>query len=305
MEEILISLEEFLRLPTEEVAKLVRASGSKVVVFPINGTRRWFALEYGSESFDDPIKAYMDISGKRHVELYKLFFDHGVDTLLTPVIGPEILATRDAYMQKVGGEGLARLVTHPEFVSFYDEYDVRVRFYGEYHANLAHTPYEYLSDLFDGIAQQTSQHKRFRLFFGAFADNLNSTQVAANYAIESYKKHGMIPDRKAIVEMYYGEYIEKADVFIGFDRLAAFDYPFLNSGGEDLYFTAAPSMYMNAAQLRNILYDCIYTRRALDPDYGDFSPGELQDLRNFYVQSHEYTLGTGELLHGIWTPSLK
>ena len=116
------SLEEFLNLPTEEVAKLVRASGSKVVVFPINGTRRWFMLEYGDQEFEDPIAAYMDIAMQRHIELYKLFFDHGVDTLLTPVIGPEILATRDGYMQKIGAEGLARLVTYPEFLSFYEEY---------------------------------------------------------------------------------------------------------------------------------------------------------------------------------------
>ncbi len=120
--------EEFLNLPTEEVAKIVRAYGSKVVVFPINGTRRWFMLEYGHHEFDDPIKAYMDIAMNRHIELYKLFFDHGVEILITPVIGPEILATRDGYMQKIGGEGLARIVTHTSFLSFYQEYGVRVRF---------------------------------------------------------------------------------------------------------------------------------------------------------------------------------
>ena len=33
---------DFLRLPTDEVARVVRASGTKVCVFPFNGTRRWF-----------------------------------------------------------------------------------------------------------------------------------------------------------------------------------------------------------------------------------------------------------------------
>ncbi len=298
----MIELDGFLKLSTEEVAHLVRASGPKVCVFPINGTRRWFTLEYGSQSFDDPIKAYMDISGKRHIELYKLFFDHGVDTLLTPVIGPEILATRDAYMQKIGGEGLARLVTHPDFVSFYDEYDVRVRFYGEYRTNLAETPYEYLSDLFDGIVQQTNQHKRFRLFFGAFADNLNSTQVAASYAVEYYKKLGIIPDQKAIVEMYYGEYIEKADIFIGFDRFSAFDYPFLNSGEEDLYFTIAPSMYMTERQLRSIIYDHLYLRRDTDADYSSFSASDLNSLRNYYLENRDASYGVGSRFYGVWIP---
>jgi len=31
---------------------------------------------------------------------------------------------------------------------------------------------------------------------------------------------------------------------------------------------------------------------------------ELQTLRKFYNNHHEYTLGTGKLLHGIWVPDL-
>ena len=41
------SLEEFLNLPVEEVAKAVRAKSPKSIVFPFNGTRRWFLLEHG------------------------------------------------------------------------------------------------------------------------------------------------------------------------------------------------------------------------------------------------------------------
>ena len=226
--------DKFLNLPADEVAKLVRASGSKVVVFPINGTRRWFILEFGDQEFDDPIVAYMDIAMQRHIQLYKLFFDHGIDTLITPVIGPEILATRDEYMKKIGGEGLARIVTHPTFLSFYDEYCVRVRFYGDYRKYLLDTQYEYLSDLFDSIATTTSQNDQFRLFFGAFADNLNATSTVAELSAKYFKEHGKAPGRKTIVEMYYGEYIDKANIFIGFDRLAAFDYPLINWGEEDL-----------------------------------------------------------------------
>ena len=40
-----MELESFLQLPLEEAARLVRADGPKVAVFPINGTRRWFMLE--------------------------------------------------------------------------------------------------------------------------------------------------------------------------------------------------------------------------------------------------------------------
>jgi tuberculosinol/isotuberculosinol synthase len=299
----LISLEEFLQLPTEEVAKLVRASGSKVVVFPINGTRRWFTLEYGSQDFDDPLQAYMDIAGRRHIELYRLFFDHGIDTLITPAFGPDLLLRSDEYVRRVGAGGLARLAEGASFLDFYDEYDVRVHFYGDHRRFLHGTEFGYLSDLFDAASERTSSHKRFHLFFGIFGND--ATQTVAEYSIRHFKQYGCIPEKHSLIEMYYGEYVEPVSLFIGFDRFSVFDMPLIATGEEDVYFTVSPSLYMNAVQLRGILHDHLYTRRLPDPEYGDMSREELQELRNFYIQNREYTIGTGKLLHGIWTPSLK
>ena len=73
----IIDLETFLELPTADVAKLVRAAGTKVCVFPINGTRRWFMLEHGRDIQDDPVKAYLNITTRSHIEIYKLCFTHG------------------------------------------------------------------------------------------------------------------------------------------------------------------------------------------------------------------------------------
>jgi tuberculosinol/isotuberculosinol synthase len=297
-----IDRDKFLNLPTEEAAKLVRASGSKVIVFPINGTRRWFMLEYGHQEFEDSIMAYMDIAMQRHIEMYKLFFDHGIDTLITPVIGPEILATRNEYMQKIGGEGLARIVTHPSFLSFYEDYDVRVHFYGDYRKHLSNTPYEHLSDLFDNIADTTGKNKKFRLFFGAFADNLNATSTVAEIAIKYYKEHGKHPDRKTIVERYYGEYVDKANIFIGFDRLATFDYPLINWGEEDLYFTVSPSLYLDKPQLRNILFDHLYTRRTPERDYETLTHEEYMDIQKYYRGNKDNVIGVGKIYNGFWVP---
>ena len=295
--------ERFLNLPTDEVSKLVRASGSKVVVFPINGTRRWFMLEYGGQEFEDPIKAYMDIAMIRHIELYKLFFDHGIDTLLTPVIGPEILATRDGYMQKIGVEGLARIATHPAFLSFYEEYGVQVRFYGDYKKYLVNTPYEHLSALFDSIACTTSRNHSFRLFFGAFADNLNATTTVAEFAVQYYKEHGKVPNRNEIVEMYYGEHVGKANIFIGFDRLAAFDYPLINWGEEDLYFTISPSLYLDKAQLRCILFDHLFTRRTPEQEYENLKHEEVESIQEYYRNNTNNIIGIGKLYNGFWIPA--
>ena len=83
----MITFEQFLQLPAEEVAALVRASGQKVCVFPVNGTRRWFLLEHAGEIKDDFFEAYMHLSIKNHVDLCSMLFDHGIDVILAPVFG--------------------------------------------------------------------------------------------------------------------------------------------------------------------------------------------------------------------------
>ena len=60
------SLEEFLSWPTEEVAERMRQGKPKVCVFPINGTRRWFALEFGDQPAQDLEEAYLQVAGQTH-----------------------------------------------------------------------------------------------------------------------------------------------------------------------------------------------------------------------------------------------
>ena len=67
----IIDRETFLELPTADVAKLVREAGTKVCVFPINGTRRWFMLEHQDQN---NAESYLSITWLRHIELYKLNF---------------------------------------------------------------------------------------------------------------------------------------------------------------------------------------------------------------------------------------
>jgi tuberculosinol/isotuberculosinol synthase len=295
-------LETFQELPTEEVARLVRAAGPQVCVFPINGTRRWFLLEYGDQEWDDPIQAFMDIAAENHISLCKLIFDHGVDTLITPTIGLDILLRGEKYMGRIGNEGLARLAQGLDFLKFYDEYDVRVHFYGNYRKALAPTPYTHLSDVFDAAADRTKNHKQFRLFFGIFGND--ATETVAEFAVNYFREQGKAPDRNAIVARYYGEYVEPATIFIGFDKFSAFDYPLLNSGEEDLYFTVSPSPYLSSRQLRAILYDHLYTREAAKADYSSLSLQAKNRMRNFYHAKANQVFGLGILQDGIWYPCL-
>ncbi len=282
--------ETFQGLATARVAELVRAAGPKVCVLPINGTRRWFALEHPEPVEGDAVAAYLRLSGQRHVELYRLFFDHGVDTLLTPVFGADLIGRGAAY-QSIAIRGLLWFAQNDEFLAFYDEYDVRVRVYGDGRRYFQGTPYEVVLEAFDELARRTAGHRRQRLFFGVCAND--ATENVAEIAVRFYQEHGRTPDRREIVEAYYGEYVEPVDLFIGFERPSAFDMPLLATGSEDLYFTVSPSPYIDPFTLRAILYDHLYVRRVEEAAYDDLTARDWRVLRELYALNRRSVLGLG------------
>jgi len=292
-----MELEKFMTMPVEEIAKIVRSGGSRVCVFPFNGTRRWFVLEHGREFNEDTAKNYVELTARGYISTFKLVFDHGLDTIVAPVFGSEIFNRGEEYMREIGGN-MYLLATHPAFLEFYEAYEVRVHFYGDYRRQLEDTPYAYIYDSFDEVTRKTAHHKGRALFYGVCADD--ATVTIANLAIRYHRDTGRPPSRRELIEKYYGEYIEKADIFIGFEKFNVFDYPMLGWGGESLYFTVAPSLYMNDRQLRNILYDYIYLRPVQDPDYFTMPKEGFETMRKHYEINREVIFGIGEMRGGIW-----
>jgi hypothetical protein len=298
----MIPFERFLQLPTNEVSKLVQATGHKVCVFPVNGTRRWFMLEHGDEIGSDFFEAYMDRSIKNHVDLCTMLFEHGVETILAPVFGRELMHRGDEYTQRVGMDGLVRTATDKSYRKFFEEYNVKVRFYGDYRDVLTGTPYEYtLKSIYD-VTEATKHNTAFRLFFGVFADEVNET--IARLSVEHYLAQGSIPDTEALVRKYYGEDLPSVSMFIGFDKFSVFDMPLLSTGEEDLYFSVSPSPYMTEHQLRAILYDHMYVRPVPEPDYTKLTPTEVSELRDYYRHNKDYTFGVGKLKFNLWFPEI-
>jgi tuberculosinol/isotuberculosinol synthase len=298
----MITLERFLQLATPEVAALVRATGSKVCVFPVNGTRRWFMLEHADKINGDFFPAYMDHSIKNHIELCTMLFDHGIETILTPVFGRELMRRGDEYTKRVGIEGLVRTASDEHFRAFFERYKVKVRFYGDYRDVLTSTPYEYALQSIHNVMDATKNHNRYRLFFGVFADE--STETIARLSVEHYLAEGAIPDRTTLVRKYYGDDLPPASLFIGFDKFAVFDMPLLHTGGEDLYFSVSPSPYMSVHQLRSILYDHLYVRRTPEPDYTKLEPAELDQIRTYYRANKDHAFGVGKLDFDLWFPEI-
>jgi tuberculosinol/isotuberculosinol synthase len=290
----------FLALSTEEIAGIVRSGRSQVCVFPFNGTRRWFLLEHGDQQQPDPAKSYIEATSKGYIQIYRMLFDHGIDTVIAPALGSEILNRGREYMEQIGAS-MGLLAEHPYFTSFYREYDIRVHFYGDYRRELNAIQLGYISTLFDKAEEETAANRKHRLFYGVFASD--ATQTIAELSVEYYLEHKKIPSRAELINAYYGGSIERADLFIGFEKFTVFDYPMLNCGEENLYFTVAPSLYMSAAQLRNILYDHIYLRPAPEPDYLKMPRADFESMRRFYENNRDSTLGTGEVRGQIWYES--
>jgi tuberculosinol/isotuberculosinol synthase len=247
-------------------------------------------LEHPPDDSEALADSYVELASRRHVELYELFFDHGVDTLLTPIFGPDLLERGDDYV-RMAADGMARLGTRSDFLDFYDAYKVRVRFYGDYRRFLDPMPHSGLSQVFDATTARTLSHDRHRLFFGVFAHD--AAETIADLSVEYHEKHGRVPDKRALVELYYGEHVTPVDLFIGFDKFSAFDMPLVSTGEEDLYFTVAPSPYLTERQLRIILYDHMYLRPEQATDYSDFTPQDWALMREFYEANLDKTQGVG------------
>jgi adenosine tuberculosinyltransferase len=298
----MIPFEHFLQLSTAEVSALVKATGQKVCVFPVNGTRRWFMLEHGDEIGDDFFEAYMNTSIKNHVDLCTMLFEHGVETILAPVFGRELMRRGDEYTQRVGIDGLVRTATDKNYRDFFEKYNVKVRFYGDYRDVLTGTPYEYALKSIYEVTEATKHHTAFQLFFGVFADEV--TETIARLSVEHYLAQGSIPDKEALVRKYYGEDLPPVSLFIGFDKFSTFDMPLLATGEEDLYFSISPSPYMTEHQLRAILYDHIYVRPVPEPDYAKLTREELGWLRDYYRHNKDYAFGVGKLKFNLWFPEI-
>ena len=297
----MIPFEEFLQLPTEEIAARVNVAGPKLCVFPVNGTRRWFMLEHGNKIGDDFFESYMDISIQNHVELCTMLFEHGIEIILAPVFGRELMRRGDEYTRRVGIDGLVRTATDPHYREFFEQYNVRVSFYGDYRDVLTGTPYEYaLSSMYE-VTEATKHNTRYRLFFGVFADEV--TETIARLSVEHYLAEGFIPDKQTLVRKYYGEDMPPVSLFLGFDKFNVFDMPLLTTGEEDLYFSVSPSPYLTQQQLRAILYDHLFVRTTQEPDYTKLTNDQLNWLRDYYHKNKDYAFGVGKIQSGVWIPA--
>ncbi len=292
---------DFQQLATEKVASLVRNAGEKVCVLPLNGTRRWFILEHAQETLSDFATAYLERTAVRNAEVGRMIFEHGIDTLLLPIFSTYLMQRGEEYVQ-MAVKGLSYTVNHPAFLQMYDDLSVQVHFYGDYKACFATTPYAYIIDEFDQLMVKTAANGRFRLLWGVCAQDAVEATIALTKRY--YEENGRFPDKQTLIQQYYGDAIPPVDIYIGSGKPRAFDMPLITTGREDLYFSVTPSLALNQAQLRHILYDHLYARPKESASYDAMTTADWQQLHRFYQANQDNVLGVGakQKEWGLWYP---
>ena len=284
-------LDEFLELPTPQVAEMIRGL---TLGFPIDGTRRWFLLNH-PDVWD--VEEYKQLTTEQYARVFAMLFDHGVETILVPAFGGELLSRGEEYVREMM-DGMTRLAQAAAFTDFYRDYNVRVRFYGDWRRQVKGLPYsEALTSALDTCAATQHTGSR-RIFYGLWADDILVSLVddlarSRNEPIEF--------TREAIVTRYYGEYVKPTDIYIGFGRPTVFDVPMLVTSQTDLYYTVAPSLDLDARLFRMIVWDhCVgrWTQQSWD----DLTEADLAALKAYYASQHEAVLGLGlvDAATGVW-----
>ncbi len=286
-----IALPDFLQLPTEQVAAMIRGL---TLGLPIDGTRRWFLLHY-PEIWD--AEEYKALTAKQIVAEFMLLFDHGVETILVPAFGGELLSRGEEYVNEMM-EGMARLACHPTFAQFYQTYNARVRFYGDWRRQIKDLPgAEALMAALDNCQATLNSGPR-RILYGLWADDMLASVVD-----DLHNQEKIEFTREAIVARYYGEYVRPTDIYIGFGRPTVFDVPMLVTSQTDLYYTVVPSLDLDARLFRMIVWDHFAGRWA-QQEWNGLTEEDFAALRDFYATHHDQVLGLGETdeATGIWYP---
>jgi len=285
------SLDEFLQLPAAQVAEMVQGL---TLGFPIDGTRRWFLVRHPTV-WD--VEEYKRLTAERYVQVFAMLFEHGVETILVPAFGGELMSRGEDYVREMM-DGVARLAQHPTFAGFYREHNVRVRFYGDWRRQICGLPgADVLADAIDACAATQHSGPR-RILYGLWADDI-LVSVADDLARS--KNEAVEFTREAIVTRYYGEHIPPTDIYIGFGRPTVFDVPMLVTSQTDLYYTVVPSLDLDARLFRLMVWDH-FVGRWTQQEWDHLADGDLNALRAYYDAQHNSVLGLGQVdaATGVW-----
>lgn len=293
-----MQLSEFLTLPKQQIAELVRQKGPKVCVFFSNGTRRWFLSQYRGPAAAY-FSAYIEASVQRLREIFEMLLDYGIDTLVVPLLHEELKLRGEQYIHDVA-QSIPQFFGHATLRAFYQEYQVRVRFFGGFEAFHGAEPGG--ENVFQAIFHQTVGHSAHRIFYGVLPEHPVNTITALT--VKAFQETGQIPDFSALTQMYFGEDVASADLLLSSGVFYVPNLPLLIDHSTQLYFGVSPSFSMTEVQLRGILHDYLFSRRVEKTDYERLNEEDWQQMAHLFAQHQNDTLGVGtqNSRWGLWHP---
>ncbi len=293
-------LSEWLGWSRTDVARWIFNRPDPVVMgWPYNGTRRWYLVH---RKENPNAEDYLTTLIRRQAMHHRLVFDHGISVLVAPGFGFETLRRGEDYVRYALG-GLLQLADDEIYQEMFAA-GVRLRFYGDYENVLDSPLYRPMLDACAELVANTASGDGPLLLIGLFADD--PYPAIARLSVKFAARHGRAPDRKELIEAYYGLPVPDLSLYLGFTQPEMFDIPLLATGLEHLYVTLNPSPDFQEKQLREILYDHLATRNTPPVDYETLSPEAQAKLAENSKRYSGKTLGLGYVdpATSLWNPLL-
>lgn len=248
-------LQEWLQLDNRKLAQIVAQKSPTAVVY-LNGTRRWFLSQH--KNWAD----YARVMQVAQQEFSQLLYEHGLQTLIQPVFGYDLLTRGDDYFKLAVEQGLAQMLT-PTYRAWYHQTEVGVNLYGNWRQVLSEKGLARLADGLADLITESAVYTSRRLFLGVFADRYLDNITALAKTVDT---------GEALLQAYYGQPVGPVNLIIGSGQPAIWDVPLLDINKASLYFLQAPTFCLEQVTLRRILYDCIYERVNDDELYDHLTP---------------------------------
>jgi len=292
--EIEIGEEEFLKLPTEEIRRIIIKKGTpKSGIFIADGNRRLVMcrsrLSPTSEEFYKEYARFFVDSLKQSLSI---FFDHGLKILFFPLFGPSLLLRKNKFQSITIPAAYRDIFQSDEWFRFYEENGIRVKAYGDL-SQLKKIDIEHLN-MAEGIRQaeeKTAGHDKHTVFFGFMSDNTPCMEIP-QLIIDIYKLEGRTPDSVEIAQRYYQETFSQADFIIFSEKLSFRALPplIVNNNTQIFYLPVPGFLGLNKLTFRKILYNLsILNSSKTVPEYTHNHLNNIDSL-NLFFQQHKNTV---------------
>ncbi|MBD3287705.1 hypothetical protein GF337_02775 [candidate division KSB1 bacterium] len=300
----MLSGKEFLDLSSEEISQIIiESKRPKTGIFVPEGNRRLHLTQSQQVTFDDDF--YHD-SAHITTSLFKknlsVFFSHGLQTLLVPLINSNVFQRNSKYQEITLIEGLKTIFVSEHWLDFYKRMNIRVRTYGN--LDLFKTfNFPQVIEWIRKAVEKTAENDSHTLYYGIDSPQQECTEII-DLIIQFYALHQRKPTPRELIRSFYGDDVPPADFFIMSTKISGFGAapPFIIDRRTQMYFLPGPGVKsLSDTTFRKILYDLLFLRPPKNnSDYTTLDPSDLKYLKAFYEQNIDRVIGFGKKIGRFW-----